>query len=62
MSQKLFKLFNLFGIVAKAEGKVTTAVTNTGDGIKFTDGVRAVYSKEIEFKAQPNMKFLQFAI
>ena len=61
MSKKLFKLFGLFGIVAKATGKVTTAVTNTGDGVKFTDGVRAVYSKEIEFKAQPNMKFLQFA-
>lgn len=41
--------------------KVTTAVTSTGDGQKFTDGVRLVYSKEIEFKALPNMRFLQFA-
>ena len=39
MSKKLFKLFGLFGIVAKADGKVTTAVTNTGDGIKFTGDV-----------------------
>ena len=54
-------LKNLFSIKAFAEGKVTSAVTNTGDGVKFTDAIRAVYSKEIEFKAQPNMRFMQFA-
>lgn len=42
---------------------MTTVVTdNEGGGFyKFTDAVRAVYSKEIEFKAMPNMRFLQFA-
>lgn len=58
---KIKNLFNLLFISAKAANKVTTAVTNTGEGQKFTDGVRMVYSKEIEFKAQPSMRFLQFA-
>lgn len=58
----LEKLFQPFVTKALAEGKVTTAVTNTGDGVKFTEGIRAVYSKEIEFKAQPQMRFMQFAI
>jgi N4-gp56 family major capsid protein len=57
----LSTLANLFITNAYAEGKVTTATATTGDAQKFTDGVRVVYSKEIEFKAQPNMKFMQFA-
>lgn len=28
---------------------------------KLTDAIRAVYSKEIEFKAMPSMRFFQFA-
>lgn len=30
-------------------------------GVTFTDAIRTVYSKEIEFKALPNMRFHQFA-
>lgn len=44
-----------------AAGKVSTAVTNSGDNVQFTEAVRTVYSKEIEFKALPNMRFYQFA-
>lgn len=39
----------------------TTAVVNGDGNVKFTDGVRMVYSKEIEFKALPIMRFFQFA-
>ena len=39
----------------------STAVVEGDDYVKFTDAVRMVYSKEIEFKALPNMRFLQFA-
>lgn len=39
----------------------TTAVVNGGGSVKFDDGVRIVYSKEIEFKALPLMQFSQFA-
>lgn len=44
-----------------AFAQVTTAVVDGGNATKFTDGVRMVYSKEIEFKALPNMRFFQFA-
>lgn len=40
---------------------VATATGQTNGGTQFTDAVRAVYSKEIEFKALPNMRFMQFA-
>ena len=53
-------VFSSFSMKAHA-AKVTTAVVNGGDNVKFTDAVRTVYSKEIEFKALPNMRFLQFA-
>lgn len=53
-------VFNSFIMKAHA-AKVTTAVVTSGDNVKFTDAVRTVYSKEIEFKALPNMRFLQFA-
>ena len=41
----------------------TTTATNTGvsGGVQFTDGIRMVYSREIEFKALPVMRFSQFA-
>lgn len=52
---------NLPVMKVHADSKVTTAVTNAGDYVKFTDAVRTVYSKEIEFKALPNMRFYQFA-
>ena len=44
-----------------ADGTVSAAVANDGTFVKFTDAVRMVYSKEIEFKALPNMRFYQFA-
>lgn len=50
-------------IKAHADSKVTV-VTNQGQtngGTLFSDAVRTVYSKEIEFKALPNMRFYQFA-
>ncbi len=57
-------LAKLFTIQAKADtvNQVTTA-TNTGatGGVQFTDGIRTIYSKEIEFNALPLMRFLQFA-
>lgn len=52
-------VFNAF--IMRANAAVTTAVVSDGDSVKFTDAVRTVYSKEIEFKALPNMRFLQFA-
>lgn len=53
------KVLSLFALNASAQ--VTTAVVEGGTATKFTDGVRMVYSKEIEFKALPNMRFFQFA-
>lgn len=55
----------MFVRVAKADSQINT-VTATGalDGgtaVKLTNHVRVVYSKEIEFKALPIMRFVQFA-
>lgn len=48
-------------IAAKAVKKVfAESIQNYTDG-PFTELVREVYSKEIEFKALPNMRFYQFA-
>lgn len=42
--------------------KITMVDAGTStDGVTFSDAVRTVYSKEIEFKALPNMRFYQFA-
>lgn len=46
---------------AYAAGSVTTAVSNQNGGVVLTDAIRMVYSKEIEFKALPVMRFAQFA-
>lgn len=47
---------------AKAESsKMATAVATGGNHVKMDHAVRTVYSKEIEFKALPNMRFYQFA-
>lgn len=60
------KRFGLFSTV-KADGQMNTVVQNTGtaldggDAVKLDNHVRVVYSKEIEFKAMPIMRFLQFA-
>lgn len=52
---------NLFSQSAFADSKVTTVVTQDGNASKFSDLVRLVWSKEIEFQALPNMRFAQFA-
>ena len=44
-----------------AESQMTTAVENGGNLVKLDNAIRTVYSKEIEFKALPVMRFLQFA-
>jgi N4-gp56 family major capsid protein len=46
---------------AYAAGAVTTATSTENGGVKLTDAIRMVYSKEIEFKALPVMRFAQFA-
>lgn len=65
MKTKIFKkdVFNHFIMKAHA-ASATTVVTNQGQtngGTLFSDLVRTVYSKEIEFKALPNLRFMQFA-
>lgn len=40
---------------------VATGTVDAGDAVKLDNHVRQVYSKEIEFKALPIMRFLQFA-
>ena len=51
----------LFALLGRAYADTTTAVVSGSGSVKFDDGVRMVYSKEIEFKALPVMRFVQFA-
>ena len=44
-----------------AESKMSTAVTSDGTHVKLDHLTRVVYSREIEFKALPVMRFFQFA-
>lgn len=44
-----------------AESKMSTAVTSGGTNVKLDHLTRVVYSREIEFKALPVMRFFQFA-
>ena len=53
--------FKSFLMSAKAEGQMSTAVATGGNNVQLTNAVRVVYSKEIEYKALPVMRFLQFA-
>lgn len=50
-----------FPVIRAHADQLTTAVVNGSGNVKFSDAVRTVYSKEIEFKALPNMRFYQFA-
>lgn len=66
MKKKIFTmLMQMLTLTAFADGSSSTTVaTETGatnGGTLFTDGTRMVYSKEIEFKALPLMRFSQFA-
>lgn len=58
---QLMKFLSAFTIVAHADTTVATAQGQTNGGTLFSDGVRLVYSREIEFKALPVMRFSQFA-
>lgn len=60
---QLFKnlLSNLVSVKAYADTTVATSTGQTNGGTLFSDGVRLVYSREIEFKALPVMRFSQFA-
>lgn len=55
------RILNLISLKAHADSMTTTAVVDTPPAQKLTNGVRMVYSKEIEFKALPLMRFSQFA-
>lgn len=59
----LNSIFSVFSVKAHAASKVTVATSKGQEngGTLFSDAVRTVYSKEIEFKALPNMRFYQFA-
>lgn len=48
-------------LTAFADTTVATSQGATNGGTLFNDGTRMVYSKEIEFKALPLMRFSQFA-
>lgn len=54
-------LLSAVAIKAHADVTVATAQGATNGGTIFTDGIRLVYSREIEFKALPIMRFSQFA-
>lgn len=56
-------LLKLFATKAYADTTVTSTLSggDYGTTTPFTDLVRTVYSREIEFKALPNMRFFQFA-
>ena len=57
------KIKSLLGSIFSNVFADTTTATNSqqSGGVQFSDGVRMVYSKEIEFKALPIMRFAQFA-
>lgn len=54
-------LASMFSLNVFADSQYTTVVENSGSGVKFDDLTRLVYSKEIEYHALPNLRFLQFA-
>lgn len=57
----VMKLLSAVTMRAFADATVATSTGASNGGTLFTDGTRVVYSKEIEFKALPNMRFSQFA-
>ena len=59
--KKLLGAITPFGMTVHADVAVATKTGATNGGTLFSDAVRVVYSKEIEFKALPNMRFMQFA-
>lgn len=65
MKKLLALIFNfivsLFAIGTYADTTVATQQGANNGGTLFSDGTRIVYSREIEFKALPLMRFAQFA-
>lgn len=60
-SQSVFSKLMAFAMKVHADVTVATAQGQTNGGTLFSDGTRIVYSREIEFKALPIMRFSQFA-
>ena len=60
MLGRLKKFISMFTMTVFAD-QMATAVVNGGTNTKLDNATRIVYAKEIEFKALPNMRFLQFA-
>lgn len=58
---QLSNIFSKFIMKAHAAVTVATQTGATNGGTLFSDGTRIVYSREIEFKALPLMRFSQFA-
>ena len=60
---QIMNLLSVLSIKAHAESAVIVATSQgqTNGGTLFSDGTRLVYSREIEFKALPIMRFSQFA-
>lgn len=61
MKKSLLNVFAISHLKALAESQMSTAVTNSGNLVKLDNLTRVVYSKDIEFKALPIMRFFQFA-
>lgn len=61
MFVKSRKFLNAILMNVKAESQMATAVVNGGTNVKLDNLTRVVYSREIEFKALPVMRFFQFA-
>jgi len=60
-SQVMKNIFNAFAVKAYAAVTVATQQGANNGGTLFSNGTRIVYSREIEFKALPIMRFSQFA-
>ena len=60
---KLFKKVHAAGVLntVVSQGSNSGGENYVPGTNKLTDAIRAVYSKEIEFKAMPDMRFFQFA-
>ena len=55
------KLMAVLAVKAFADNATTTNYSTQNGGVPLTNGVRVVYSREIEFHALPLMRFSQFA-
>lgn len=60
-SHEMKNIFSKFIMKAHAAVTVATTVGQDNGGTLFSNGIRMVYSREIEFKALPIMRFSQFA-